>query len=209
MTPTPIPHALIVSRVLRRPALRRELIEHPRATLERTFDVKLPPDVKVMVVEDTATKIHVVVPGQPGMRGPEEGVIAEVLKRFRTEKAFRESVVRDPKAVIQAETGATLPAGLELTVVVETPDRRVIQLPPENPEDALTPAKAQSLYGGGGGGYYTLPEESQTIGGCSNVDTVTWSCCESDVNVTTILAGSDCCGEVEPPVPDGGGGNGH
>jgi hypothetical protein len=201
---TAIPHSQIVSQVMRRPALREELVARPRETLARRFDVKLAPGVEVVVVEDTASNVHVVVPSEPGLRGEEEGVIAEVLKRFREDAAFRKSVTTDPKAVIQSETGATLPAELDLDVVVETPKRRVIQLPPERVEDALTPAKVQALYGGGGDGDYYVIEESEPIGGCSNVDTRTWGCCESDVNVTTILHGTECCGETEGPLPDPG-----
>ncbi len=197
---TLIPYAQIVSQVMRRPALREELLAGPRETLARRFDVKLAPGVEVVVVEDTATNVHLVVPGEPGLRGEEEGVIAQVLTRFREDAAFRKSVMSDPKAVIQSETGASLPAELDLAVIVETSKRRVIQLPPERVEDALTPAKVQAMYGGGGGDYYVV-EQSEPIGGCSNVDTVTWGCCESDVNVTTILHGADCCGEIQGPVP--------
>ncbi len=197
-----LPHSLIVARVVRRPELRSRLVAQPRETLKRSFDVELPRDVDVVVVEDTAEKVHLVIPAKPGLRGPERGVIGEVLTRFRTDRAFRTNVERDPKSVIQAETGATLPAELDIDVIVETEARRVIQLPPVDVADALTPAKVQAMYGGGGGGeYYTPPESSETIGGCSNVDTVTWGCCESDVNVTTILHGTECCGETEPPVP--------
>ena len=47
-------------------------------------------------------------------------MIAEILKRFRSDAKFRKSVEADPKAVIQSETGATLPANLHPRVVVET-----------------------------------------------------------------------------------------
>jgi len=84
-----IPHAQIVSRVIRRPALRRQLVAQPRETLQRSFDVELSSDVDVVVVEDTATRVHLVVPQEPGLRGPEQGDIAKVLTRFRTDAAFR------------------------------------------------------------------------------------------------------------------------
>jgi len=66
----------------------------------------------------------------------------------------------------------------------------------------MTPAKVQEMYGGGGGGggEYYVPDSSETVGGCSNVDTVTWGCCESDVNLTTILHGSDCCGDDQTEI---------
>ena len=67
---TSIPHAQIVRACLRRPALRKDLMADRVRPWPREFGVELPPDVKVLVVEDTMTDVHIVVPDKPGLRDP-------------------------------------------------------------------------------------------------------------------------------------------
>src|ERR1700693_5725248 len=63
--------------VAKDPALRAQLKNNPKETLEKLFGGKLPPGTKIAVHEESANEVHIVLPaaqagppGTSGHRGP-------------------------------------------------------------------------------------------------------------------------------------------
>ena len=52
----------IVARAVSDPAFRQQLLANPKRTLEQTLGVKFPPSLEVVVLEETASRICLVVP---------------------------------------------------------------------------------------------------------------------------------------------------
>jgi len=64
---TPAPSAVdsreqIVARAVSDPAFRQQLLANPKRTLEQTLGVTFPPSLEVVVLEETASRICLVVP---------------------------------------------------------------------------------------------------------------------------------------------------
>ena len=60
----PSPYGRVIAKAWREPAFKAKLIANPRATLAET-GVSIPADVTVKVVEDTPTRLHLVLPPKP------------------------------------------------------------------------------------------------------------------------------------------------
>ena len=52
----------IVARAVSDPAFRQQLLANPKRTLEQTLGVTFPPSLEVVVLEETASRICLVVP---------------------------------------------------------------------------------------------------------------------------------------------------
>ena len=64
---TPAPSAVdsreqIVARAVSDPAFRQQLLANPKRTLEQTLGVTLPPSLEVVVQEETASRVCLVLP---------------------------------------------------------------------------------------------------------------------------------------------------
>ncbi len=60
--------AAIVEKALRDPAFRESLLANPRLTLETKAGVSIPESLEIVVVEDTPTRMHLVLPAAAGER---------------------------------------------------------------------------------------------------------------------------------------------
>jgi hypothetical protein len=54
---------------------------------------------------------------------------SQITARAWADDSFKQQLLADPKAVIQAETGIEIPAGFKLSVVEEQPGTKVLVLP--------------------------------------------------------------------------------
>lgn len=63
--------AQVLERAAQDPKFREELKQDPRATVARDFGVQVPTDIVVEVVEETPTKVYLVLPAPPAQRGQE------------------------------------------------------------------------------------------------------------------------------------------
>ncbi len=147
-----IPHGEILELAVTDPEYRANLLAHPKQTLAQEHGVVLGPDVQLIVVQDTLQLVHVVLCMQPGMRGPENGVVADILDEFRTNQVFRQQLINNPRQAFAEWTGGEIPVSLEVDVIVETVSKRVIQLPVPAAIGTETIGEVQALWGGGGGG---------------------------------------------------------
>jgi hypothetical protein len=77
----------------------------------------------------------------------EEKLIARAMK----DEAFRKTLLENPKAAIEEETGIKIPDAINLKVVEENPSTFYLILPPKiNPEaeDELSEAELEMVSGG-------------------------------------------------------------
>jgi hypothetical protein len=63
------PRADIIAKAVKDPAFRAALLKDPAAAIEKASALKLPAGVKVKVVEDTASVVHLVLPPDAGALG--------------------------------------------------------------------------------------------------------------------------------------------
>jgi hypothetical protein len=68
--------AEVVARAARDAEFRRALLRHPRATLEQAFEVKLPPAVDIVALEEHGARRYLVLPAAPAAP-PEPYLLAE------------------------------------------------------------------------------------------------------------------------------------
>jgi hypothetical protein len=57
--------AKIIARAWKSEAYKQELLENPKAVIAREFDVELPAEVSVQVLEETPTNLYFVLPLRP------------------------------------------------------------------------------------------------------------------------------------------------
>ncbi|MBD2207946.1 NHLP leader peptide family natural product precursor [Calothrix sp. FACHB-1219] len=108
--------AKIIARAWKSDAYKQELLENPKAVIAREFDVELPAEVSVQVLEETPTNLYFVLPIRPQF---EEGELADVSeeeleaiaggwvsaavrasKNLATNKSFRYLTVATASAVL-------------------------------------------------------------------------------------------------------------
>ena len=63
MSPAPDPQSRVIGQAMSDPAFRKRLLADPAGTL-RGAGVEIPEGVTIEVVEDTATKVHLVLPAR-------------------------------------------------------------------------------------------------------------------------------------------------
>jgi len=78
-----------------------------------------------------------------------------LIARAWQEEGFKQQLLADPRAAIAAETGGSVPPGLELRVVEETATVRYLVLPQNTTQlsDEQLELTAGGLCGGAGSGY--------------------------------------------------------
>jgi hypothetical protein len=64
----------LVERSLADAAFRQRLLEDPKAAIEEALETRLPPEVRVQAVEETAETIYLVLPPAPS-RANEQGEV--------------------------------------------------------------------------------------------------------------------------------------
>lgn len=77
------------------------------------------------------------------------GVIAAVIEKAKTDKAFRESLIASPHVAIQAATGQVVPESIKLNVVENNGAHMTIVLPDMKSEaDELSEVELTQVAGG-------------------------------------------------------------
>ncbi|MCF4965703.1 NHLP leader peptide family RiPP precursor [Nostoc sp. CMAA1605] len=69
--------AKIIARAWKNDAYRQELLENPKAVIAREFNVELPTEVSVQVLEETPTNLYFVLPMRPQFEAGELADISE------------------------------------------------------------------------------------------------------------------------------------
>jgi hypothetical protein len=75
---------------------------------------------------------------------------ARLLDKAWKDAAFRRALTADPSGTLERELGMTVPAGVRLTVVEETPTQRYLVLPaaPPRQEGELSDRELEAVAGG-------------------------------------------------------------
>ncbi len=107
-------------RALLQPGFRAELESDPVAALTDELGRPWPAHRRVRVHEDTATLLHVVLPGSPPEGKGQTGIDARLAARARADAEFLARLRDDPRAVVEEETDIDLPDDLEIRVLPET-----------------------------------------------------------------------------------------
>ena len=53
---------LLISDVLKDENFKEKLLENPRAAIEEKYGIKIPEEIEIVVLKDTAEKVHIVLP---------------------------------------------------------------------------------------------------------------------------------------------------
>ncbi len=91
------------------------------------------------------------MPGTMPQGGPlssRQAFEQEVLRRARSDAAFKAHLLSDPKAALRAVFGIEVPPDVEIRALEETPSRFFIVLPLESPE--LSAEDLEQVAGGAG-----------------------------------------------------------
>ncbi|MBF0117623.1 MAG: NHLP leader peptide family RiPP precursor [Desulfobacterales bacterium] len=56
---------IVISKAWDDPDFKKELLEHPKYTIEKTLGIKLPEDIELFMHEQTHKKIHLILPMPP------------------------------------------------------------------------------------------------------------------------------------------------
>lgn len=67
---------LVQAKAVKDPAFRAALLQDAKSVLEKSLKVKLPADLKVKVVEDNASTVHLVLPAGAEMSEADLGKVA-------------------------------------------------------------------------------------------------------------------------------------
>jgi formate-dependent phosphoribosylglycinamide formyltransferase (GAR transformylase) len=126
--------AKLVQKALKDPKLKAALLKNPNAVVEAEMRVKLPAGLKVKVIEDTASAVHFVLPVDYRLKGNSPGAThvskpaaedeqrkrQELIERAWSDPAFKAELLKNPKATLSKETGATFPTGASVTILQDT-----------------------------------------------------------------------------------------
>jgi len=76
----------------------------------------------------------------------------ELIQKAQSNEAFRNQLVNDPRAAIEAHLGETIPASFNVKTIEETPDTFFLVLPAQRGSRELTEAELDKVSGGSGCG---------------------------------------------------------
>jgi len=138
----------LITRALKDEAFEQELLANPKAVVEKELGTKLPEELEINVIEETEDTLYMVLPCNPyeGMSEEElqaslgmtyEDVAQWVLEQQRNvfldetssiaiiartwrDKAFKQAVISNPKAVLQKELDTEISEDICIKVCEET-----------------------------------------------------------------------------------------
>ncbi len=84
---------------------------------------------------------------------PVETLRQQLIDKATTDKAFRESLIADPKSTIQDELNVKIPAAFDIDVLEDGPTKAYLVLPPSA---ELSEADLKQAAGGGSEAYQYL-----------------------------------------------------
>lgn len=57
--------ALLIKKAWENEEFKKELLQNPKATIEKTLQIQIPEDVEIAVVQETPKKMYLVIPAKP------------------------------------------------------------------------------------------------------------------------------------------------
>jgi len=120
----------VIARALADESFKQELIDNPRAILEKELGPLLPEGIEIHVHEQTATQWHIELPMDAEQGDPQ---MQDLITRAREDQVFKERLLDSPKATLEEALGIEVPEGVEIHVHEQTPTEVHLMLP-ANPE---------------------------------------------------------------------------
>lgn len=105
------------------------------------------------------------------MFDPNQDIEAQTIAKAREDVAFKEQLLSNPKTTIEQELGQPLPAGMEIEVVQQTPNKLYMVLPLEQDQLQNQELAEKELEAVAGGGTLAI-----TIVASLRFCTKTWPC---------------------------------
>lgn len=133
---------------------RERLRREPEAVLAE-YEIPVPAGAEVVVLEDTPTRAHVVIPAAETFARRDEPAgkaaspVERVIAAAATDAAMRRKLEEAPSETLRA-AGVSLPPDLEISVVRETADRTFVVLPSPPDEGEVSDEDLISASGGVG-----------------------------------------------------------
>ncbi|MBI3863021.1 MAG: NHLP leader peptide family natural product precursor [Planctomycetia bacterium] len=127
------------------PEFRQRFIDNPQEAAGEA-GLSVPSGVKLVVHEDTATEMNLVLGGP--MEGlPEE--LQNLVLKAQDDAAFKSRLIRDPVTTARAETGFVFPPELKVCVYENTAGTTHVVLPAvESAEGELNDRQLEQVAGG-------------------------------------------------------------
>ncbi|MCS6960035.1 MAG: NHLP leader peptide family RiPP precursor [Pseudanabaenaceae cyanobacterium SKYGB_i_bin29] len=145
------------------PQFKAEFVNDPKATLTKV-GLPIEENLEVSVVEEQDHNLCLVIPTADAAEevANEGDVIAQLLARAATDANLRAEMLADPRGVIARETGLTIPAETNVTVLEQTADRAYFVIPRATAEVTDRELSAQELEAVAGGQFRCLPFPPRT-----------------------------------------------
>jgi hypothetical protein len=147
--------AQLIERAWKDPIFKQALLENPAGALGQFMDFQLPSGLDLMVVEETATTLALVLPASAeAAEGRERPAIeAQIVARALHDATFRQALLVDPAGALQQAFGMHLPSTMTVQVLEETPTTAYLVLPldptPALAEHELSDLELMTVAGGG------------------------------------------------------------
>jgi hypothetical protein len=147
--------AQLIGRAWKDPIFKQALLEDPAGALAQFMDFQLPPGLRLVVVEETATTLSIVLPAsaEAADRRERPAIEAQIVARALHDAAFCQTLLADPAGALQQAFGMHLPSTMTVQVLVETPTTAYLVLPldptPATAERELSDLELMTVAGGG------------------------------------------------------------
>jgi hypothetical protein len=147
--------AQLIGRAWKDPIFKQALLENPAGALGQFMDFQLPSGLDLVVVEETATTLSLVLPASAeAAEGRERPAIeAQIVARALHDATFRQALLVDPAGALQHAFGMHFPSTMTVQVLEETPTTAYLVLSldptPALAERELSDLELMTVAGGG------------------------------------------------------------
>ncbi len=117
---------------------KQELLSNTKVVLKKEFGTALPDDIEVQVLEENRNIVYLVLPAVPPSEVVEnelpstivsEQAFKDAIAKAWKNKAFKQELLKNPKATLKKEFGTVIPDHIEINVLEETQSSLYLVLP--------------------------------------------------------------------------------
>jgi hypothetical protein len=155
MTQQPMNMEQLVTRAAIDPTFKQELLNNPKAVLAKEAGVNIPDKVDLTVLEESANTFYLIIPkdvdSPTSVEQDTKDPILTLIARASQDEALKQELLKNPKAVIQQETGITIPEDSQVQVLeqTDTKDYMVLSALTATEDEELSDEELEAVAGGG------------------------------------------------------------